>query len=88
LVKNLAPVPLLTSTRRLLRDSPSSSRPPSSGAFKSFAGPGKRRGRNPSLTSIYRALAEHDKAQTYPDAIHQAHAEFAALQTAEQATYQ
>jgi hypothetical protein len=49
---------------------------------------GKRRGRNPSLASIYRALTEHDKAQTYPDAIHQAHAEFAAFQTTGQATHQ
>jgi hypothetical protein len=41
---------------------------------------GKRKGRNPSLASIYRALAEHEKAQTYPEAIKQAHADFAALQ--------
>ena len=27
---------------------------------------GKRKGRNPSLASIYRALAEHDKHQRYP----------------------
>jgi DNA invertase Pin-like site-specific DNA recombinase len=40
---------------------------------------GKRHGRNPSLASIYRALAEHDKAQAYPDAVQQAHAEYAAL---------
>ncbi|MCW2881308.1 MAG: hypothetical protein JWQ95_5408 [Sphaerisporangium sp.] len=36
-------------------------------------------GHSPSLASIYRALAEHDKAQAYPDAITQAHAEFAEL---------
>jgi DNA invertase Pin-like site-specific DNA recombinase len=48
---------------------------------------GKRRGRNPSLASIYRALAEHDKAQAYPDAIQQAHADFAALQTAGQTAH-
>jgi hypothetical protein len=30
---------------------------------------GKRRGRNPSLASIYRTLAAHDKAQAYPEAI-------------------
>ena len=41
---------------------------------------GKRKGQHPSLASIYRALAEHDKAQTYPEAIDQAHADFAALQ--------
>ncbi|SFI29281.1 hypothetical protein SAMN05216275_102305 [Streptosporangium canum] len=42
---------------------------------------GKRKGRNPSLASIYRALAEHDKAQSYPDAVAQARAEFAELTT-------
>jgi hypothetical protein len=41
---------------------------------------GKRRGQNPSLASIYRALAEQAKRQQYPDAIEQAHAEFAANQ--------
>jgi len=41
---------------------------------------GKRKGQHPSPASIYRALAEHDKAQTYPEAIDQAHADFAALQ--------
>jgi hypothetical protein len=30
---------------------------------------GKRTGRNPSLASIYRALAEHEKRQAYPEAI-------------------
>jgi DNA invertase Pin-like site-specific DNA recombinase len=39
----------------------------------------KRKGHNPSLGSIYRALAGHDKAQAYPEAIEQAHADFAAL---------
>jgi DNA invertase Pin-like site-specific DNA recombinase len=39
---------------------------------------GKRKGRNPSLASIYRALAEHQKALAYPEAIAQARAEFAA----------
>jgi DNA invertase Pin-like site-specific DNA recombinase len=41
----------------------------------------KRRGKNPSLASIYRALADHAKTQAYPDAVDQAHAEFAALPT-------
>jgi DNA invertase Pin-like site-specific DNA recombinase len=41
---------------------------------------GKRKGRNPSLASIYRALAEHDKRQRHPDAVEQAHAHFAASQ--------
>ena len=41
---------------------------------------GKRKGRNPSLASIYRALAEHEKTQSYPDAVEQAHVDFAALQ--------
>ena len=40
---------------------------------------GKRRGQSPSVASIYRALAAHAKAQSYPDAIDQAHTEFAAL---------
>jgi hypothetical protein len=30
-----------------------------------------------SLASIYRALAGHEKAAAYPDAVAQAHAEFA-----------
>ncbi|AQW48515.1 recombinase family protein [Streptomyces violaceusniger] len=46
---------------------------------------GKRKGRNPSLASIYRALAEHEKAQTYPEAVEAAHADCAALQAEGQA---
>ncbi|MFI9531023.1 hypothetical protein [Micromonospora rosaria] len=38
---------------------------------------GKRKGCNPSVASIYRALAAHEKAQAYPDAVEQAHAEYA-----------
>ncbi|MFF7977360.1 recombinase family protein [Streptomyces sp. NPDC007905] len=44
---------------------------------------GKRRGQNPSLSSIYRALAEQEKRQAYPEAVEQAHADFAALQAAD-----
>lgn len=44
---------------------------------------GKRKGHNPGLASIYRALAEHEKRQAYPEAIEQAHADFAALPTEE-----
>ncbi len=40
---------------------------------------GKRKGRNPSVASIYRALAEHTKREAYPEAIEQAHADFATL---------
>jgi hypothetical protein len=40
---------------------------------------GKRRGQSPCVASIYRALAAHAKAQSYPDAIGQAHSEFAAV---------
>lgn len=40
---------------------------------------GRRKGLNPSVASIYRALAEHEKAQSYPEAVEQACAEFAAL---------
>ncbi|MEV3855302.1 recombinase family protein [Streptomyces sp. NPDC050095] len=43
-----------------------------------FIPTGKRTGKNPSLASIYRALAEHEKAQAYPEAVEQAHAEHAA----------
>ncbi|WP_405775917.1 hypothetical protein [Streptomyces sp. NBC_01538] len=42
---------------------------------------GKRKGHNPSFASIYRALAEHEKTQTYPEAVEAAHADFATLQT-------
>ena len=41
---------------------------------------GKRKGRNPSPASVYRALAEYEKTRRYPDALDQAHAEFADLQ--------
>ncbi|MEU3333039.1 recombinase family protein [Glutamicibacter creatinolyticus] len=40
---------------------------------------GKRKGRNPSLASIYRALNEHEKRQAHPEAVGQAHTDFAAL---------
>ncbi|MFI7443204.1 recombinase family protein [Nonomuraea indica] len=40
---------------------------------------GKRKGHNPSLASIYRALAEHEKSQRHPDAAEQARAEYAAF---------
>lgn len=42
---------------------------------------GKRKGRNPSIASIYRALAEHQKWLAHPDAVEQAHADFATLIT-------
>nr|WP_042198694.1 recombinase family protein [Kibdelosporangium sp. MJ126-NF4]CEL23488.1 Resolvase, N-terminal [Kibdelosporangium sp. MJ126-NF4]CTQ89102.1 Resolvase, N-terminal [Kibdelosporangium sp. MJ126-NF4] len=42
---------------------------------------GKRKGHNPSLASIYRALTEHNKAQRFPDAVSQAKADFAAIHT-------
>jgi len=38
----------------------------------------KRKGKNPGLASIYRALAQHQKRQRYPEAVEQAHADFAA----------
>ncbi|MFF3941675.1 hypothetical protein [Streptomyces phaeofaciens] len=41
---------------------------------------GRRKGQSPSLSSIYRALAEHEKTQAYPEAVDTAHADFAALQ--------
>ncbi len=42
---------------------------------------GKRKGGTPSLASIYRAITEHEKRQSYPEAVDQAHADFASLQT-------
>jgi hypothetical protein len=41
---------------------------------------GKRKGRNPSLASIYRALTQHEKRQAHPEAVERAHADFATLQ--------
>lgn len=41
---------------------------------------GKRKGGNPSVASIYRALAEHAKWDAHPEAIEQAHADFATLE--------
>ncbi|UZI33199.1 hypothetical protein [Streptomyces sp. VB1] len=41
--------------------------------------PGRRKGLSPSLSSIYRALAEHEKQKAYPDAVTAAHPDFAAL---------
>lgn len=41
---------------------------------------GRRKGQNPSLSNIYRALAEHEKAQAYPEAVETAHADFPSLQ--------
>ena len=40
---------------------------------------GKRTGQNSSLASIYRALAEHTKTEAYPEAVAQAHSDFATL---------
>ncbi|WP_242438732.1 hypothetical protein [Streptomyces sp. CB00455] len=36
-------------------------------------------GQSPSVASVYRALAEHHKAQAYPEAVEAAQADFAAL---------
>ncbi|WP_235990534.1 hypothetical protein [Streptomyces ureilyticus] len=44
---------------------------------------GKRKGRNLSVPSVYRALAEQAKREAYPEAVEQAHADFATLQTRE-----
>nr|WTB28768.1 hypothetical protein OG781_03705 [Streptomyces sp. NBC_00830] len=43
---------------------------------------GKRKGQSLSVADIYRALAEHEKAQAYPEAVETAHVDFAALQDA------
>ncbi|MBB4890757.1 hypothetical protein [Streptomyces netropsis] len=47
-----------------------------------FIPTGKRKGQNPSVASIYRALAEHAKREAYPEAVEAAHADFGALQAA------
>jgi hypothetical protein len=39
----------------------------------------KRKDRNPSTASIHRALTEHEKRQAYPEAVDQAHTDFATL---------
>lgn len=39
---------------------------------------GTRKGQNPSVASIYRALAEHAKAEAYPEAVEQAHTDYTA----------
>ena len=39
---------------------------------------GKRKGKNPGLASIYRALADHERRQRYPDAVEQARTDFGA----------
>jgi hypothetical protein len=41
---------------------------------------GRRKGHNPFFAGVYRALAEHEKAQRYPDAVEQAHAQYGGLQ--------
>ncbi len=40
---------------------------------------GHCKGHNPSLSSIYRALAGHEKRTAYPEAVEAAQADFAAL---------
>ncbi|CAL9675715.1 hypothetical protein SUDANB15_07746 (plasmid) [Streptomyces sp. enrichment culture] len=44
---------------------------------------GKRKGQNPSVASTYRVLAEHARREAYPEAVEQAHADFAALQNSD-----
>jgi hypothetical protein len=44
---------------------------------------GRRKGQAPSVASIYRALAEHEKKEAYPEAVAQAHADFADLRDAD-----
>ncbi|WP_265291392.1 recombinase family protein [Streptomyces sp. SHP 1-2] len=44
---------------------------------------GKRKGQNPSVASIYRALTEHAKHDSYPEAVAQARSDFTALQVGE-----
>ncbi|MFC4591514.1 hypothetical protein [Sphaerisporangium corydalis] len=42
---------------------------------------GRRKGGNPSLASLYRALADYDKTQAHPEVVEQARAEFAELRS-------
>jgi Resolvase, N terminal domain len=44
---------------------------------------GKRKGLTPNVASVYRALAEYEKKEAYPEAIEEAHTDFARLQNAE-----
>lgn len=44
---------------------------------------GKRKGGSPSKASTYRALTEHEKKEAYPEAVAQAHADFASLTNGE-----
>ncbi|MFF5728207.1 hypothetical protein [[Kitasatospora] papulosa] len=44
---------------------------------------GRRKGQSPSLSSIYRSLAEHEKTQAHPEVVEAAHADFALLQRRE-----
>ncbi len=44
---------------------------------------GKRKGHTPSPASIYRAITEHEKRRSYPEAVDQAHADFASPQTSD-----
>ena len=44
---------------------------------------GERNGQNPSVASVHRTLAEHAKREAYPEAVEQAHADFAALHACE-----
>jgi DNA invertase Pin-like site-specific DNA recombinase len=41
-------------------------------------GRGKRQGKSPSVSSVYRALSENEKALAYPEAVAAAHEDFAA----------
>jgi DNA invertase Pin-like site-specific DNA recombinase len=45
---------------------------------------GKRKGKNPSVASIYRALAEHERTEAYPEAVEQAHTDYAAMHHSDQ----
>ncbi|WSP43338.1 recombinase family protein [Streptomyces sp. NBC_01244] len=47
-----------------------------------FIPTGRRKGHNPSLSSVYRSLAEHAKKAAYPEAVTAAHVDFVALRTA------
>ncbi|MCX5410136.1 hypothetical protein [Streptomyces sp. NBC_00086] len=40
---------------------------------------GKRKGQIPSVVSIYQAIAEHEEAPAYPEAVEAAYDDFAAL---------
>ncbi|MFJ8395793.1 hypothetical protein [Streptomyces sp. NPDC094144] len=49
--------------------------------------PAGTRARRPSVANIYRALAEREKREAYPEAVEAAHADFTGLRDADDIPY-